>query len=49
MVQRAHTLWQQLLAQYQPPPLDISIQEALDDYVKRREGELAGVDLYGDG
>jgi len=49
MVQRAHTLWQQLLEQYQPPPLDISIQEALEDYVNRRGGELATVDLYGDG
>ncbi len=44
---RAHRLWQELLAAYEPPPLDPGITEALRDYVARREGELVGVELYG--
>ncbi len=49
MVQRAYTVWQQLLEQYEAPPLDINIREALEDYVDHRERELAGVSLYADG
>jgi trimethylamine--corrinoid protein Co-methyltransferase len=49
MVQRAHKVWQQLLEQYQAPPLEISIREALEAYVDRRERDLAGVNLYTDG
>jgi trimethylamine--corrinoid protein Co-methyltransferase len=49
MVQRAHKVWRQLLEQYEAPPLDVTIQEALEDYVDRREEELATVDLYSDG
>jgi len=45
--QRAHRLWQEWLAQYQPPPLDPAIDDALQSYVKRRERELAGKNLYG--
>jgi trimethylamine--corrinoid protein Co-methyltransferase len=44
--QRANTIWKALLAQYQPPPLDSGIKEALQDYIARREGELAGQSLY---
>ncbi|MCB9419607.1 MAG: trimethylamine methyltransferase family protein [Ardenticatenaceae bacterium] len=44
--QRANTIWKELLAQYEPPPLDPSIAESLRDYVARRERELAGVNLY---
>jgi len=43
---RAHQLWQDLLRAYEPPPLEQSIQEALDEFITRREGELEGVDLY---
>jgi trimethylamine--corrinoid protein Co-methyltransferase len=44
--QRAHVIWKELLAQYEPPPLDPAIREALQDYVARRERELEGVSLY---
>lgn len=41
--QRAHKIYQQLLADYQPPPMDPAIADALDDYVDRRiaEGGIA--------
>jgi trimethylamine--corrinoid protein Co-methyltransferase len=45
-VKRAHLIWQEMLAHYEPPPLDPAIQEALQDYVARRERELAGKNLY---
>lgn len=45
-VQRASQLWPELLAQYEAPPLDPAIREALQDYVARRERELAGRNLY---
>ena len=44
--QRANALWKDLLAHYEPPPLDPAIKEALDDYVARRERELEGKNLY---
>jgi trimethylamine---corrinoid protein Co-methyltransferase len=34
--ERANDIWKQLLADYEPPPLDPAIREALDDYVARR-------------
>ncbi len=46
VAKRAHTIWKELLAQYEPPPLDPAIREALQDYIARREPELEGVDLY---
>ena len=36
---RANVIWKQLLAEYQQPPLDPSIAEALADYVARRAAE----------
>ncbi len=45
-VRRAHLIWQALLKQYEPPPLDVAVAEALQDYVSRRERELVGVSLY---
>jgi trimethylamine--corrinoid protein Co-methyltransferase len=45
-MQRAQAVYQELLAQYQQPPLDPAIDEALRDYVARRERELEGVNLY---
>jgi trimethylamine--corrinoid protein Co-methyltransferase len=45
-VQRAHTLYHDLLAHYEPPPLDPAIAEAVNDFVARRERELEGVNLY---
>lgn len=45
-VQRAHTIWRELLGQYEPPPIDPAIRDALADYVARRTPEVAGVNLY---
>ena len=39
-LERANGLWKQLLAEYQPPPLDPAIAEALDAYVARRKAEI---------
>ncbi|MEW5957571.1 MAG: trimethylamine methyltransferase family protein [Chloroflexota bacterium] len=44
--QRAHAVYRGLLAQYQPPPLDPAIGEALADYVARREREMVDKNLY---
>jgi trimethylamine--corrinoid protein Co-methyltransferase len=44
---RANLIWKELLKQYVPPPLDPGLKEALEDYVRRRETELVGVELYG--
>ena len=43
---RANAVWKAMLAAYEPPPIDPGVVEALDDYVARRERELAGVHLY---
>lgn len=37
---RAYTRWNDLLRQYQPPPIDIALREALDEYVVKRKEEL---------
>ena len=37
---RAYERWNQLLADYEAPPLDAARREALDDYVARRKTEL---------
>ena len=39
--QRANTLWKRLLADYQPPPIDPGIDEALKAYVARRKEQVA--------
>ena len=39
-VERANAIWKQLLADYEPPPTDPGIREALEDYVARRRPEL---------
>jgi trimethylamine---corrinoid protein Co-methyltransferase len=38
--QRANRIWKQLLAEYEPPPLDPGRAEALDAFVERRRGEI---------
>jgi trimethylamine--corrinoid protein Co-methyltransferase len=43
---RANAIWKELLAQYEPPPLDPAIREAVLDYTARRERELEGKSLY---
>jgi trimethylamine--corrinoid protein Co-methyltransferase len=42
--QRAHAIWKQLLSDYQQPPLDPAIDEALKAFVERRkrEGGVSG-------
>jgi trimethylamine--corrinoid protein Co-methyltransferase len=37
---RANTIWKQMLKDYEPPPLDVAIDEALVDYVERRKQEI---------
>ena len=44
--QRAHLIWKRMLAEYEPPPLDEGIRDALGDYVARRCRDLAEVKLY---
>lgn len=43
---RANALWKKQLAEYEQPPLDPAIRDAVNDYVERRKRELEGVDLY---
>jgi trimethylamine--corrinoid protein Co-methyltransferase len=38
---RANTIWKKLLENYQKPPIDPAIEEALDSYVMRRKEEIA--------
>jgi trimethylamine--corrinoid protein Co-methyltransferase len=38
--QRANRIWKQLLADYEPPPLDPAIKEELEAYVARRKSEI---------
>ena len=38
--ERANGIWKQLLAEYEPPPLDEAAAEAIDDYVERRRREI---------
>ncbi|MCP4980384.1 MAG: trimethylamine methyltransferase family protein [Gammaproteobacteria bacterium] len=38
--QRANQVWKQLLREYQQPPIDSGIDEALQDYVARRKIEI---------
>ena len=37
MAQRANGLWKKMLAEYEAPPLDPAVDEALLDYMKRRK------------
>jgi trimethylamine--corrinoid protein Co-methyltransferase len=41
--QRANRIWKQLLAEYEPPPLDPGRAEALDEFVERRKREIDAV------
>ena len=40
LARRAHEIWQQLLADYEPPAMDPAIDEALKEYVVKREEAL---------
>jgi trimethylamine--corrinoid protein Co-methyltransferase len=37
---RANALWKRMLADYQRPPIDPAVEEALNDYVARRKREI---------
>jgi trimethylamine--corrinoid protein Co-methyltransferase len=37
MAQRANTLWKKQLAEYEAPPMDPAVDEALLDYMNRRK------------
>jgi trimethylamine---corrinoid protein Co-methyltransferase len=41
MAKRANGLWKRQLAEYEPPPLDPAIDEALIDYMTRRKASFA--------
>jgi trimethylamine--corrinoid protein Co-methyltransferase len=38
--QRANKIWKRMLEEYEPPELDASIDEALQDFMARRKGEF---------
>jgi trimethylamine---corrinoid protein Co-methyltransferase len=38
---RANAVWKRMLAEYQRPPMDPAVEEALADYVARRKQEIA--------
>jgi trimethylamine--corrinoid protein Co-methyltransferase len=39
---RANHIWKSLLANYELPPMDPAVREAIDDFVARRKREIAG-------
>src|SRR5262245_53161190 len=39
--ERANGIWKQLLAEFEPPPIDPARAEAIDDFIARRKRELA--------
>ncbi len=40
---RANQLWKSMLAEYQPPPIDTALDEALKDYITQRKSEMPDV------
>jgi trimethylamine--corrinoid protein Co-methyltransferase len=40
--QRANGIWKQMLVEYEQPPIDPGIEEALKDYMARRKAEIHG-------
>src|SRR3984957_16999333 len=40
MTQRANALWKKQLAEYEAPPLDVAVDEALNDYMTRRKASF---------
>jgi trimethylamine--corrinoid protein Co-methyltransferase len=43
---RANTIWKRLLSEYEPPPIDPGIEEALRDYRDRRIEEIRRGELF---
>ena len=44
-VQRANSLWKKTLAEYQPPPLDDTIDEALVDYIGKKKEQYPDMEI----
>jgi trimethylamine--corrinoid protein Co-methyltransferase len=40
---RANRIWKQLLAEFEPPPLEVDRTEAIEDFVARRKREIGAV------
>src|SRR5579862_1719348 len=40
MTQRANALWKKQLAEYEAPPLDVAVDEALNEYMTRRKASF---------
>jgi trimethylamine--corrinoid protein Co-methyltransferase len=40
--ERANRMWKQMLKDYEAPPMDPGIRDALDEFVERRLGEIRG-------
>ena len=40
MAQRANAQWKKMLSEYEPPPIDPAIDEALHDFMARRKASL---------
>jgi trimethylamine--corrinoid protein Co-methyltransferase len=38
--QRANAIWKRMLAEYEAPPLDVAIDEALLDFIARRKASM---------
>ena len=38
--QRANAIWKRMLAEYEAPPLDPAIDEALLDFIQRRKASM---------
>jgi trimethylamine--corrinoid protein Co-methyltransferase len=45
MAQRANAAWKRMLREYEPPPIDPSIDEALRDYIERKKAEFPDSDV----
>ena len=44
-VQRANSLWKQALAEYQPPPLDDTIDQALVEYITKKKEQYPDMEI----
>ena len=43
--QRANRIWKRMLAEYEPPPIDPGVDEALREFVARRKAEVPDSDV----
>ena len=45
VIDRATVAWKELLAAYEPPPLDDAVRAELTDFVERRKREIGTEDI----